>query len=313
MATTVNSDMIIYPTLAQTAYFERVQDVIEIFNASSRGTMVMRSDAIPGDFSKSSFFTVPDAMGHRDVNSDAAALGIKLGSDEDVTVKAPWKFGPIETTEEAYKRQNMSPAMFSQQLGIAQADQMLEYTIEAAFAALDSAIASNAPMDVSGSLATDGRKVITTGLRTMGDRSQRIAMLGMSSATYYDFVDQAIDDKLDGEIAGVLIAGAMPGTLGKPVLVSDKISDNVVYGLQPGAVEMIESQAPGMRVYDIDVQENLAVGYRSEGAFNVGLLGYRYSEVAGANPDNATIGAAGSWIKNAQSDKLTAGFRLTLL
>lgn len=37
MATTVNSDLIIYNDEAQTAYLERIQDNLDVFNASSNG------------------------------------------------------------------------------------------------------------------------------------------------------------------------------------------------------------------------------------------------------------------------------------
>ena len=49
---TVNTDMVIYDRLMQTAYMERIQDVLEAFNASSAGAMVLRSEAIEGDHSK---------------------------------------------------------------------------------------------------------------------------------------------------------------------------------------------------------------------------------------------------------------------
>ncbi|EOX9627500.1 major capsid protein [Enterobacter ludwigii] len=42
------------------------------------------------------------------------------------------------------------------------------------------------------------------------------------------------------------------------------------------ADEVTESQAPGFRSYDINDQENLAVGYRAEGVVNVDLLGYSW-------------------------------------
>ena len=39
MATTVNNDLIIYNDEAQTAYLERIQDNLDVFNASSNGAM----------------------------------------------------------------------------------------------------------------------------------------------------------------------------------------------------------------------------------------------------------------------------------
>lgn len=53
--TTVNSDMIIYNQLAQTAYLERLQDNLNVFNEASAGAIVYRNEIIEGDFSKDSF------------------------------------------------------------------------------------------------------------------------------------------------------------------------------------------------------------------------------------------------------------------
>ncbi|MGS5621116.1 major capsid protein, partial [Acinetobacter baumannii] len=40
MTTTVNSDMIIYNQLAQTAYLERLQDNLNVFNEASNGAII---------------------------------------------------------------------------------------------------------------------------------------------------------------------------------------------------------------------------------------------------------------------------------
>ena len=315
MATTVNNDMIIYNEQAQTAYLERIQDVLDIFNASSQGAIILRNELLEGDFTQNAFYTVPGTVGHRDVNSTAPVVGQKLGADEMVGVKTPWKYGPYETTEEAFKRRARSPEEFSQLLGQHMADATLAYMIAAAFAALQAAIGSNANMVATGDWATDGKKVLTKGMRKFGDRFNRISLFAMDSTTYFDLVDNAIDTKIYEE-TGVVIYGGQPGTMGKPVLVSDRIPGDTIFGLQPGAVEIVESQAPGFRSYNIDNQENLALGYRGEGTFNVELLGYSWnkdgSPAAPANPNLAEIGTGANWRKYAQDDKVTAGVLIEL-
>lgn len=315
MATTVNNDMIIYDDQAQTAYLERIQDVLDVFNASSQGAIILRNELLEGDLTQRAFYTVPGSVGHRDVNSTAGVVGQKLGADEMVGVKTPWKYGPYETTEEAFKRRARSPEEFSQLLGQHMADATIAYFISAAFAALQAAIGANTNMVAQGSWATDGKKVLTKGMRKFGDRFNRIALFAMDSTTYFDLVDNAIDTKVYEE-AGVVIYGGQPGTMGKPVLVSDRVPADMIFGLQPGAVEIIESQAPGFRSYNIDTQENLALGYRGEGTFNVELLGYSWnntgSPAAPTNPNLAQLGSGANWRKYAQDDKVTAGVLIEL-
>ena len=311
MPTTLNSDMIIYNDLAQTAYLERLQDVLEVFNASSGGALILRNELIEGDLRKRSFYKIGGTLGHRNVNSDAAVTGIKIGADEAVGVKTPWKYGPYETTEEAFKRRARSPEEFSMLVGQDMADAALDYYIQTAFAALGAAIGANANMVATGSFAVDHKKVLTKGMRKFGDRFNRIALFAMDSATYFDLVDDAIDQKIYEE-AGVVIYGGSPGTMGKPVLVSDKVTEERIFGLQVGAVSVTESQAPGVRSYPVNTQENLAIGYRAEGAFNVDIMGYSWKDTAGVNPNLAALGAGANWRKHATSDKATAGVLIDL-
>ncbi|MCT8191352.1 major capsid protein [Pseudomonas monteilii] len=311
MPTTLNSDMIIYNDLAQTAYLERLQDVLEVFNASSGGALILRNELIEGDLRKRSFYKIGGTLGHRNVNSDAAVSGIKIGADEAVGVKTPWKYGPYETTEEAFKRRARSPEEFSMLVGQDMADAALDYYIQTAFAALGAAIGANANMVATGSFAVDHKKVLTKGMRKFGDRFNRIALFAMDSATYFDLVDDAIDQKIYEE-AGVVIYGGSPGTMGKPVLVSDKVTEERIFGLQVGAVSVTESQAPGVRSYPVNTQENLAIGYRAEGAFNVDIMGYSWKDTAGVNPNLAALGTGANWRKHATSDKATAGVLIDL-
>ncbi|MGP9796191.1 major capsid protein [Halomonas sp. 86] len=310
MATTVNSDLIIYNDLAQTAYLERIQEVFEVFNGASQGAIVLDSEMIEGDLRKRAFYKIGGAIAHRDVNSDAAVTAAKIDADEMVDVKVPFKYGPYQTTEEAFKRRARSPEEFSMLVGQDYADAVMVGRVEFAMSALEAAIGGNADMAVTGDFATDGKKVLTRGLRTLGDRFGRVALWVMDSGTYFDLVDQSIADKIYGETE-VVIYGGQPGTMGKPVLVTDMCPAGQIFGLQAGSVRITESQAPGFRSYLIDDLENLAMGFRAEGTFNVGLMGYSW---AGAeNPNLAAIGTGASWTKYATSNKNTAGFLIDTL
>jgi len=311
MATTVNNDMIIYNDLAQTAYLERMQDVLDVFNTASGGALVLNNEMIEGDFRKRAFYKIGGELMHRDVNSVADAQGIKIDSDETVGVKSPWKYGPYLTTEEAFKRRARSPAEFSMLVGQHMADATMDYFIAAAFGALSAAIGGNANMVTNASIATDHKKALTKGMRKFGDRFSRMALFGMDSATYFDLVDDAIDQKIFEE-AGVVVYGGSPGTMGRPVLVSDKIPAEKIFGLQAGAVVITESQVPGVDSYPVRGKENFTLGYRAEGAFNLEVMGYSWKESAGANPNLAALGAAANWRKHATSDKVTAGVIIDL-
>lgn len=311
MATTVNSDMVIYNQLAQTAYLERLQDNLEVFNAASNGAILYKSEAITGDFKQDSFYKVGGSIEFRDVNSTEKVTTKKIGSGEMVGVKTPYKYGPYASTEEAFKRRARSPEEFAQIMGYDLADALMAGRLQYALAALKAAISSNTAMVATGSIATDGRKALTKGMRTFGDKFNRINLWVMNSDTYFDIVDEAITNQIYGE-SELVIYGGLPGTLGKPVLVTDTVSGSDVFGLQSGAVQVTESQAPGFRAYDINDEENLAIGMRAEGVFNLDLLGYSWDKTKGENPTLALLGASANWKKHATSNKMTAGTYLDL-
>lgn len=312
MATTVNSDMVIYNRLAQTAYLERLQDNLDVFNSASNGAIIYRNEIIEGDFDKKAFYKVGGSIEHRDVNSTNKVTPKKIGAGEAVGVKCPYKYGPYASTEEAFKRRARTPEEFAMLIGQDMADALMEGRLKYALAALDAAIGGNAAMVAQGNIATDGRKALTRGMRTFGDKFGRIALWVMNSDTYFDIVDDAITKQIYGE-SEIVVYGGLPGTLGKPVLVTDQVPTDKAFGLQGGAIQVVESQAPGFRTWDINDEENLAMGIRGEGTFNLELMGYSWKDtVGGANPTLAAIGATANWQKHAGSNKMTAGVLLDL-
>lgn len=312
MTTTVNSDLIIYNDLAQTSYLERRQDNLDVFNASSNGAIVLDNEMIEGDFKKRAFYVLGGTIGHRDVNSVDKVTNTKIGAGEAVGVKAPWKYGPYATTEEAFKRRGRALDEFSSVVGTDVADATLEGFVKYAISAAVAAIGANTDMVVTADIATDGKKTLTKGMRKYGDKFGRISLFVMHSASYFDIVDEAITNKLYEE-AGVVVYGGLPGTLGKPVLVTDTAPVDVILGLLPNAIAITESQAPGFRSYEINDEENLGVGYRAEGTVNIDMLGYSWNETkGGANPDLTKIGTAENWKKYAKDNKVTAGVMIKL-
>ena len=312
MTTTVNSDMVIYNNLAQTAYLERIQDNLDVFNAASGGAIVYDSEAIEGDLKKRAFYKIGGSIEHRNVNSTSSVTAKKIGAGEAVGVKVPYKYGPYASTDEAFKRRARSIEEFSVLVGQDMADALMAGRLSYALGALEAAIGGNADMVAQGNIATDGRKVLTRAMRKFGDKFGRIGLWVMNSDTYFDIVDDALTEQVYGE-SEIVVYGGLPGTLGKPVLVSDQVPDDVAFGLQAGAIHVLESQAPGFRAYDINDQENLAVGIRAEGAFNLDVLGYSWDDAAGGiNPNLAAVASSANWKKHAASNKMTAGVLIDL-
>ncbi len=78
MATTTNSDLVIYNDLAQTAFLERRQDNLAVFNQASNGAIVLDNIFIEGDFRKRAFYQIGGSIEHRDVDSTGTVESKKL-------------------------------------------------------------------------------------------------------------------------------------------------------------------------------------------------------------------------------------------
>lgn len=311
MATTNNSNIIIYNELAQTAYLERLQDNLNVFNQASNGCILLRDEHIQGDFRKQAFYKIGGELEHRDVTSNGNVANKAIGMGEMVGVKVPFKYGPYAITEEAMKRRARSVEEFSMLVGQDYADALLDGYFKYLTAGAIAAIGANEQMKATASISDDHKKVLTKGMRKFGDKFGRIGLWVMDSAVYFDLIDDAITNKVF-ESEDQIIYGGVPATMGKPVLVTDKAKANTILGLQAGAITVTNSQLPGFRAYDINDEENLGIGIRAEGVFNLDLLGYSYKESAGANPNLATIGSGANWEKYATSNKNTAGVLIEL-
>lgn len=311
MATTINTDVIIYNELVQTAYLERLQDNLSVFNQKSNGAIVLRDEMIVGDFEKQAFYKIGGTIEHRDVNSTDTVESKKITMGERIGVKVPFTYGPYATTEEAFKRRGLSVEEFSYLVGQDYADALIAGYWKYATSALHGAVGSNSAMLASAKLSEHGKKVLTKGMRAFGDKFGRIALWIMDANSYLDIVDGAITDKLYQE-ADTVIYGGLAGTMGIPVLVTDQAKKDTIYGLQAGAVTITNSQLPSFRAYPINDKKNLAIGVRAEGVFNLDILGYSYKTSAGANPNLATLGATSNWEKYATSNKNTAGVILDI-
>ena len=233
MAITTNNDVLIYNELAQTTYLERLQENLAVFNKASNNAILLSDENLQGDFTKESSYKIAGEIEHRDVNSTSVVQAKKIAMAERVGVKVPFKFGPYETTEEAFKRRARSVDEFSLLLGQDYADALMAGYWKYATAALQGAVGSNSSMLVTAKLSEHGRKVITQGMRKFGDKFSNLSLLVMDAASYFDIVDGAITDKLYQEASTVVYGGA-PGTMGIPVLVTDQAKKDTILAYNKG-------------------------------------------------------------------------------
>lgn len=309
MATGTQADFKVYNDFFQTGALEALAKNINVFNAASGGTMVLGSSQIAGDINQQAFYKrVANLVSRRDITSTAAATAAKMTQGEDVSVKLSRKIGPVEQTLEAFRRIARDPMEMSFILGQQWAEDMMADAVATSTRSLVAAIGGQSSVvSTDNQSSTLDFKGINEGKRLFGDQSGRIKAMVMNANSYFNLLDQGIDDKIDS-VAGAIIRQGTAATQGLTTIVVDDDSltfddtgtqrDRILF-LTEGAVAFNEQNDRTLISETVTGLENL-VG-RVQGEYNVELdvKGYSYDYTnGGANPDDAALDLTTNWDLN---------------
>jgi len=316
MATSVVTDFKIYEDEFYSGLTEVIAQEVELFNEASRGAMVLSTETKKGNYSKASFVSlISSLVSRRDITSVAAATSLKMSMDEIISVKLSRKIGPVDTARSAWKIMGETPEeaslVLGQQMGPAIMQNMVNAVVKAGAAALN--IAAN-KYDYS---ATGGMAplALTGGLKKFGDRAGDVIMWVMHSAKWWQLVENAISNNYY-QVSSIAIQEGVPGTLGRPVLVTDDPSlyiagspdTYVTLGLTPAGLVAVDSEQLDIVADVVTGLENIVNRIQGEFAFNVGVKGFKWdTSNGGANPNDAALATQTNWDQAVTSTKDTAG------
>lgn len=322
MATSTVSDFKIYNAQFQMGLWEGVTQALEGFNGASNGAILLSSKSHPGNYKQEAFFPLPsNLITRRDNTSTSAATAIKATQEEYVSVKTNRKIGPMEYTEDSIRKlgKTLQEAsyIFGQQIGQAKMQGMLNDALTSVGAALESQ--SSVLYDAT-ALST---KTLTTAylnsvMAKLGDQSSRIVAWAMRSKPFHDLVGEQIAANVTN-VADRVIYGGGPGTLGKPVIVTDApalLNDETtdtynVLGLVAGAVNVEESEQGDMLFERVGGLESIVQRIQGEYAATIGVKGFQWDITnGGANPTDTALATTTNWDLIASSVKDAAGVRL---
>jgi len=324
-------DAVIYQEEFFGAMTEVLQEEANIFNGASNGALRLVSRSLKGDFEKESFLQIVSGIiRDRDPDSNAVVTSKKMTMDELIHVKVNKAIGPVDQTLDFWRKIGSDPSEMSyalgEQAGKAAAIDFVTYGVSALVAALrsDSNVVYDAVTSpVDGQTGPSARH-LNAAMAQFGDKSNRIVAWLMNGTTYHNLVDKDIADKVDG-VAASVIYGGTPGTLGKPVIVTDNSSlsttdfnedtieddsRNFIVGLVAGAAEVAQSEEQIVTMQDITGHENLVRRMQGEYAYNVGVRGYAYT--GAKNPDLATLAASANWDLRMHDSKMGPGVLLAV-
>ena len=316
------ADFKVYPELFFSGYNEILQQNGQVFNANSNNTMRFEVRGIQGEFSQASFYKVIEGLvQERDPSSLAPVESKKLEQGELVSPKLNRRIGPIRNTMDSFKKISRDPEEFSFVLGQQYAQEQLLDLVNTATLSTVTAIETVSPLvtDATG-LASPGIRAeyLIRAMSKFGDKAQRVNAWVMHSGAYHTLMENQAATGYTN-VSDVIIYGGAPGTLGKPVIVTDSpaltivdVNGDVVgyniLGLTENGVVLTESEDRYITSKEELGRENIIMIIQGEAAMNISVKGFSY--VGGANPSNTALATGANWEFQMHDPKLAAGVLL---
>ena len=310
------SDMQVFNEYLKEATYETLGQMIDKFNGSSAGSIVLTGMDFEGDFFERSFYAaIHDSQRRVDrYAAQASVSSTDLSELKESAVKIAGGFGPIrfEPGQMTYIKKSTAEAVavISQQLSEAILQDQLNSSIAALVAAISNqATATN---DVSGGAAvTYG--AMNTAHALFGDRSSNLVAQVMRGAVYHKLVGQNLTNTPQlFQAQNVLVVDI----LGKPVIVTDapalyeagSPNKDKVLSLATGAATVMDGSDVITNIETSNGQSRIETTMQADYTFGLALKGYTWDTAnGGKSPTDAEIATGSNWDLTMTDIKHTAG------
>lgn len=299
----------VYNTEFYSGVVEELARNVDVFNAGSNGTLLIGSEDYMGDYLKEAAYDrIAGLVARRDVTTNGAVADLSMGLNEFVGVDLAHRVGPVFETYENFARRGRSieemARIIGQQFAADFLARGLDLLVSAIVAATDNVAALK---NTATNTAKTNYKHLLTAQRIFGDQFKNVGAYLMNSESFFDLVEDGLDNYKIENVAGIqIVSGALPGALGKPIIVADVPSlnydaglgdlKNRVLGLTAGAGRFMEKS--GRRIVieeNVTGLENLGIRYQAETNTMVQIKGYAYNTATGRNPTDAAVATGTNW------------------
>lgn len=318
---TIQSNHVSYDAEFNTLVQDELERVAGELLSASNGAVQMLTTRTRGDFERRSKFSIDTGkVKHRDDNDLTPVAADTIGQYEESSVKTK-KYIKVGTTDDAFLTngydQTDAVGLMADEWAKIKPVSMVDDAIAAGVAAMT----SNSDPD-NGVVNISGRTIDHLGLNQtlarFGDRYSQVVAWVMHSASMFGLGDNVLEN-VKFQTTDLMIAAGTVGTLGKPVIVVDSPSLQVVG--PPGQFNVLGLSADSL-VLTQSAPDNILIDKKQEGGnittefgvnteYLVGVKGYAWQAGGGRNPNAAAIAAAANWAQVAPQNKTTAGVMLT--
>lgn len=312
------SDLQVFSEYAYSTFTEMLTYNVALFNAATRGAIVLQAGAHQGDYSDTAIWAkISGLVRRRDAYGSGAVSEKVLTQLLDTSVKVAAGIAPVRLDPSMMKWIQRSPeeagAVVGKQMAMDSMADMLGTALNSTVAALG----TQATNLHDGTAAIASLGVLNTARAKLGDRAESVACWIMHSKVVFDIYGAALTN------ANVLFTfGNLRVThdgFGNPFVVSDApalsyVSTGTKYhtlGLVPGAVVVDQNNDFVDNIETVNGVENIKRTYQAEWSYNVGVKGFQWDKTnGGKSPGDAALATGTNWDKYATSFKDLAGLLL---
>lgn len=335
------ADAVVNTPFAHTGIIEGVSQNIDLFNAVSNNTIVLRDPVNRGGYNADQIYfgTFEDFATRHKVASGGTLSSADVKNVVDIATRAVKMNAKIvvQQDEQFFRKGASGIQNIDDAAGIVRGAIEREFVraamkrqVNDCINGLQAAIRSQSTLvhDVSaaaGSAGTNGltHSALNSMLAKMGDMRGSVRALVMGSESYRQLVDQNVGVALTG-VSDLVLREGTTATYGLPVLVTDAPSltatditssasspaEYVVLGLVPNASELTVTEAYSFDITKMTGQEIPSYEMFGRWAHELRLKGLSWKSASPDNPTGAELGTTTSWEKKATNVKNCAGVAL---
>lgn len=308
------SDLAVYSEYTYGSMTEVVSQQIELFNAASRGTIILTDSANQGDYSDTTMFKKISGLVRRRNPYGTSTRTLKQIQDlTDTTVKIAAGTEQIELTQAYLKWLQRDPKLAGATVGAQLAGDMLQDMLNSGLIAARVAIGQTTAVTYDGfsdTVATMTPDKLIKGAAKFGDRSSSILAWAMHSKAMHDYWGNNVTNAQnlfkyetiavqEDPFGRVFVISDAPG-----LLVTGTPDKYHTLGLTASAIQVERNNDFRDNVDSLNGGENIKDTYQAEWSYNLGISGYAWDKTNGGHaPSDSAIATATNWDKYVTSDK----------
>ena len=311
------SNMKVFNASLQSATIETLGQMVEKFNAASRGAITLTTQGFEGDYRYENFWQGIHAAQRRvdRYATNAAASSTSLAQLQAVGVKVAGGFGPVLWEPGQLAWVEKSPAEALEVISRNLAEAIMKDQLNTSIAALVAAIEAQADATYDTATGPISYADLNLAHAKFGDSSSMIVANVMDGAQYHSLIGQNIANATQlFQASGVLVVDI----LGKAVVVTDApalrespstvTNDVKVLGLVAGASTVYDGSALITNVETANGKERIETTFQADYDFGIALKGYAWDTASGGkSPTDTELATGSNWDKVATDIKHTAG------